>query len=75
MKFMLILLAVALVAWQWRAARAARHLKETHKKSRKPGPVAMVLCEHCGVHIPENDAIAGQRGAYCSVTHRQNAER
>jgi len=34
----------------------------------------MVPCAHCGTHVPENDAIRGAHGTYCSATHRDAHE-
>jgi uncharacterized protein len=30
----------------------------------------MVACLQCGTHLPEAEAVKGQRGAYCSQEHR-----
>jgi uncharacterized protein len=39
-------------------------------------PKPMVACAHCGMHVPADEAIAGQGGApYCSAAHRQAHER
>ena len=34
----------------------------------------MLSCPVCGVHVPQTDAVKGQRGSYCSVAHRRQAE-
>ena len=31
----------------------------------------MVVCAHCGVHLPKSDSIAGDGKSYCSEAHRQ----
>jgi uncharacterized protein len=40
-----------------RAARPARRLE------------AMVSCAHCGVHLPERDAVLRQGAPFCSDAH------
>ena len=30
----------------------------------------MVVCAHCGVHLPESDSISVQGKFYCSEAHR-----
>lgn len=41
----------------------------------KPAPPAaenMVACAHCGVHLPDGDAVRDEKGRiYCSPAHRQ----
>jgi uncharacterized protein len=34
----------------------------------------MHACPVCGTHIPEREAIVGQRGIYCSASHLRQAE-
>ena len=35
-----------------------------------PPPQAMVRCTHCGLHLPQADALAGPDGLpYCSQAH------
>jgi uncharacterized protein len=39
---------------------------------RSPGPQAMVSCSHCGLHLPQPDAVEGEGGRhYCSNEHRR----
>lgn len=71
MKYLLVLLIVAAAVW-W-----IRHRRRSHP----PAPSAsssstdiVVPCRHCGVHVPEHDAIKGESGAYCSAAHRQAYE-
>lgn len=73
MKFFFILLVVLIGLWFW---------KQRQKKPSKPSTpaqtqnkqVIMLKCGVCGVHVPDTDALAGQRGAYCSAEHRRQAE-
>ncbi|MBC7916696.1 MAG: hypothetical protein H7Y28_02695 [Rhodoferax sp.] len=75
MKYLVILVLVFLVAWQWRNARA-KHIKTRSMRDKAPqSPVDMVACAHCGVHLPARDAVQGSAGQYCDAHHRAAAER
>ncbi|MFZ3128592.1 MAG: PP0621 family protein [Rhodoferax sp.] len=74
MKFLLVFIAVLLLAWRWRAWRSAQVPLTPRKKADTLAPQTMVQCQQCGVHLPANDAVIGTRGAYCSIAHRQHME-
>jgi uncharacterized protein len=75
MKYLLVFLVVFLVAWRWRTAREAEHTQVTNKKAAAQAlPVNIVECAHCGVHIPQAEAVAGHRGMYCTQNHRNAVE-
>jgi uncharacterized protein len=45
------------------------------KKPPRPGPDGrpqerMVKCDHCGVHVPESQALRSGDQTYCSPEHR-----
>ncbi|WP_374567830.1 PP0621 family protein [Ideonella sp.] len=41
-------------------------------RRRPPGPQPMVSCAHCGLHLPQPDAVEGEGGRhYCSAEHRR----
>jgi uncharacterized protein len=74
-KYLLAFLIVLLVAWRWRTARAAQRGGEPHNPSSATnGPVEMVRCGHCGVHLPASEAVAGSKGRYCSLAHQRKTE-
>lgn len=74
MKYLLGFLVVLLVAWRWRSARTDTQMEAQRKRSAPHPQIEMVRCDHCGVHIPANEAIPGAQGAYCSIAHRQKME-
>jgi uncharacterized protein len=39
--------------------------------SDKPAVAKMVACAHCGVHIPESEALRDGNRHYCSEEHRR----
>jgi uncharacterized protein len=85
MKYILVLLVILFAIWLWRHNRRSE-LDETKASRARPSsalqrpaplpPQHMVVCLHCGVHLPINEAIAGKSSAeyYCSHEHRQAHE-
>ncbi len=69
MKYLLLLLIVLGGIWWIRQQR-----KPEQPPSQKSGPQVMVPCTHCGTHVPEDDAIRGAHGLYCSAAHRDSHE-
>ena len=70
MKYLVLLLVAVVGIWWLRQQR-----RPDHPSSRPPsGPHTMVACTQCGVHVPEAEAVPGQRGTYCSEAHRQRHE-
>ena len=68
-KLLFIVIIVVLVYW------IIRTRKSNKKQIIELLPDAsedMVCCEHCGVHLPENESIASQGIFFCSEEHRQN---
>lgn len=70
MKYLFWLLVILLVWWAWRRTRS-----NSAKVSPPATPATedMVVCAHCGVHVPRPEAVSGERGAYCSTGHRSAA--
>lgn len=73
MKYLLVLVVLAVAASQlWRQLR--RHLQKmsgtqpTHRT-----PQAMVRCNRCGIHLPKNEAFHRAGQTYCSVDHARAA--
>jgi uncharacterized protein len=40
----------------------------------KPAIAPMIVCAHCGVHVPESEAIRAGSKLYCSEEHRKAAQ-
>lgn len=87
MKYVLVLLVVmfAIGLWQHNRRQAPRDDRSRRAPSPPPSPSQssvltapqeMVVCAHCGVHLPVGDAVNGaHRGVYyCCTEHRQQAE-
>jgi uncharacterized protein len=70
LRTLVILIAVALVVMAvkglWRSSRPAGR--------RGQQAAHMVQCAHCGVYIPEHEALASGGSFYCSDAHLKAAK-
>lgn len=73
MKYLIWLLVILLVIW---AVKRNRRVDNAGSKKSTPleSPSNMVTCAHCGIHLPQDEAIMGEKGLYCSAEHRSNAQ-
>ena len=68
-KFLLLILLIVVV---WRLAPHFRRREPT--ADRPPGaPQQMVSCEHCGLYLPQDEAIGADGRYYCCAEHRRLA--
>ncbi len=81
MKYLLVLGVVMFAIWLWRHNRETQVRDRAATRPRRPPPPAeaaavpdMVPCAQCGLHLPQSDAVTGQRGQYCSDAHRRLRE-
>lgn len=66
-KFLLLLALAAVVWWLWRNRARVPH--ETPPPAAREAE-AMVACVHCGVLLPQSEALAEDGRFYCSEAHR-----
>jgi uncharacterized protein len=85
MKYLIVLLVVFVGVWVWRSNRIA--ISKTNRenvereaereKERQQSLKTMVACAHCGVHLPQIEALAAPSADlrsqvwFCSTEHRQ----
>lgn len=76
MKYLVVLLVLGTAIWLWRSNRHAERSKSSSPPKKEPpqGNTHMVVCQHCGVHLPETEATQGIRGYYCDPQHRSATE-
>jgi uncharacterized protein len=82
MKYIVVALVVLVGIWSWRRGREQeRAERQQQRAAPSPAPAPgtnpttdMVACAHCGLHLPANEAVPGQRGVYCGHAHRQAHE-
>jgi uncharacterized protein len=79
MKFLIVVLVVGVIVWLMLRGRKADRPIARGPAARSPtsqtGPQAMVQCVHCGVHLPQGDALLDHRGAFCSKAHQMSGPR
>ena len=69
MKFLLVALVV--VIGLWLLLGRGRRGGGSARGRDKAAPAVMVSCVHCGVHVPQADALADAAGRfYCTEAHR-----
>lgn len=73
MKYLFLLLVVLVVIWALKRGRAANQPKPPQAPEAQT-PSEMVSCAHCGIHLPQEEAVMGQKGLYCSTEHRTAAQ-
>lgn len=66
-KFLIPVLLIAVVLWFLFGRSRSRVARRTDKPR---DPVAFASCAHCGVHLPQDDAVMDSGRAYCSEAHR-----
>lgn len=81
MKYLLVLAVVFVGVWMWRNNRINDQTTKRGGSSPSKGADAtqqiMVSCAHCGLHLPQTEALAapGADAAhpmwFCSAEHRQ----
>ncbi len=67
MKYLLLLTIVAVIWWAWK--------KRSPQPGKRPSPAArdperMVVCAHCGVHLPQSESVTENGACFCSDAHR-----
>jgi uncharacterized protein len=67
MKYLLLFALLAVVWWLWSKRQAAGSDAD---RQQDQAPEKMVACEHCGVHMPESEAVVAGNRIYCSEAHR-----
>ena len=75
-RLVILVLLVLVVGW-WLHGRMAR-LRQPGapqapggSRGKAPAPQDMVVCAHCGVHLPSADAWIQDRLSYCCEEHRR----
>lgn len=73
MKYLILLLLVLAAVW-WLRRPARSKATATREAPPSPAPQEMITCQHCNVHLPRQDAVAGTQGLYCSEPHKHQHE-
>jgi len=68
-KVLLLILAVVAVWWLAKGFRR----RGAAKGSPEAAPELMVNCSHCGLYLPQSEAIAEGDRFFCCAEHRRRA--
>jgi uncharacterized protein len=71
MKYLLLVAFVAIAWWLWKK-RSVQRGQQQAPAAR--APEAMVVCAHCGVHLPASDSVSENGAHFCSDAHRRAAQ-
>ena len=73
MKYLLLLIVLALVSFMLGVKRARppeRRKDDAPPTPVSPKPSSIVSCAHCGLHLPQDEALPGRGGMFCGPAHR-----
>ena len=65
MKYLIWLLVILVAIWAFKRSRRPAKPAED-PKTPSATPSNMVACAHCGLHLPQEEAVTGTKGLYCS---------
>lgn len=69
---LLPILIIGLIVW-WVLRVLKKSSAASTQKTAAPDPTLMVICAHCGVHLPTDSALSRQNGTqtkyYCCADH------
>ena len=74
MKLLQLLLLGGLVLLLWRSNRAPAREDPPTNAASNTSPELMVACSHCGLLLPDAEALHGRRGRYCCAAHQGLSE-
>lgn len=73
MKYLIWLVIIVLAIWAFKRSR--RPVQPPASADPPPAtPSNMVSCAHCGLHLPQEEAVTGEKGLYCTTEHRSAAQ-
>jgi uncharacterized protein len=75
MKYLLLILAVLALVWLLRGARRRVEPPSTSQPPATAAAQPIVACRHCGVHLPQHEALPGRGGVFCGEAHRAEFEK
>jgi uncharacterized protein len=69
-KYLLVALVLLVAVGIWRHKQQRRVPPSAPHRPVSPAtPMAMVRCAHCGVHLPQADAVQQHHHHYCCAAH------
>lgn len=69
LKYLLLLVLLLIVWWAWK--KRSQDGQDGGGDAPPRAPERMVRCAHCGVHLPESDAVVDGEQHFCNEAHRR----
>jgi uncharacterized protein len=74
LKLVVVVVAVVALLWLLFGRTAPKDGPKRDARRHAPGGAEdMVVCAHCGVHVPRSEALAARGLHFCSAAHRDGA--
>lgn len=76
----ILLVLLGWILWELIKRRYKRFLQHQRKTTSSPPPAAvpkhgaMVRCDYCDLHLPENEALRSENTYYCCEEHKRLAQ-
>ena len=71
----IIFIALLLINRALSNARQAIQRDKNEQRANNTKAISIVQCAHCGVHLPENEAVHYQDKTWCSLEHAKEADK
>ncbi len=72
MKYLLVIAVVAVFYLYWKKQRQSLRPPAPPSQPTLAPPQPMVACAHCGLHLPQRDALSdAKQQSYCCEAHRK----
>jgi len=72
MKYLVLLVVLVVAIGIWRSRRASDGESSSQPAARSLAPPQdMLACAHCGVHVPQGEALKTDAHAYCCADHQR----
>ena len=71
MKYLVLLVVLAVAIGIWRSRRAPDAVAKKPSPPSNALPQSMLACAHCGIHLPQSEALMVGNQAYCCAEHRR----
>jgi len=72
-KFLLLILVVIAAWWLIKRLRGKDAAEDAPDSAPGPAPEQMVTCSHCGLCLPQTEAVAEGDKFFCCAEHRRRA--
>jgi len=72
MKYLVVFAVLAVAYALWRGQRQRLLAAASVMAAKRPQPMA--VCAHCGIHLPQAEALCQGGDSYCCAAHRDHPQ-